>query len=217
MRGRDALELFSGLQHHGSLSNSLGIAKRLDLDLSRRVMFMSTGMRQKLAISIVLGSDSPVVILDEPTANLDPTIRNEVVMLIREIHNGERTILLSSHIFSDIEGTCDEVAILKQGRVVGSADLHKLRQLHIVRGRASSVSVMQLADLSSPSFVEHSRICGTDVELQLSGSPAQWLGWLSAAGLEDLTIDNAGVRALYERFHAPSRPQTTSLISESPA
>ena len=217
MRGRDVLELFSGLQHHGSLSNSLGIAKRLELDLSRRVMFMSTGMRQKLAISIVLGSDAPVVILDEPTANLDPTIRSEVVMLIREIHHGQRTILLSSHIFSDIEGTCDEVAILKQGRVVASADLHKLRQLHLVRGRVATASAIHSMNLDSLNFVEYSRFDGTQVELQLSGSPAQWLGWLAATGLEDMTIDNAGVRALYERYHPPSRTQFTSMMIEAPS
>ena len=217
MRGRDALELFSGLQYYGSLANSFKIAKRLELDLSRRVMFMSTGMRQKLAISIVLGSDAPVVVLDEPTANLDPTIRSEVVMLIREIHNGQRTILLSSHIFSDIEGTCDEVAILKQGRVVGTTDLHKLRQLHIVRGRTVGDASILTADLTSLSFVEFSRFHGTHLELQLSGPPTQWLGWLASTGLEDLTIDNAGVRALYERFHAPSRPQSIPIMSGSPA
>ncbi len=172
MRGRDVLELFSGLQHHGSLDNSLKIAERLELDLTRRVMFMSTGMRQKLAISIVLGSNAPVVILDEPTANLDPTVRNEVVMLVREIHKGERTILLSSHIFSDIEGTCDEVAILKQGRVVGSADLHALRQLHIVRGQMSSPNDFEQADWATFDFVEHARFRGIEAELQLSGSPA---------------------------------------------
>lgn len=217
MRGRDVVDLFSGLQHHGSLSNSLQIAKRLELDLSRRVMFMSTGMRQKLAISIVLGSGAPLIILDEPTANLDPTIRSEVVMLIREIHSSERTILLSSHIFSDIEGTCDEVAILKQGRIVGTADLHQLRQLHIVRGRTSPTAPIQSADLKSLDFVEFSRFNGEQVELQLSGSPARWLGWLAALGLEAMTIDNAGVRALYERYHAPSRPQSTPLMIESPA
>jgi ABC-2 type transport system ATP-binding protein len=212
MRGRDALELFSGLQHHGSLNNSLAIAKRLELDLSRRVMFMSTGMRQKLAISIVLGSDAPVIILDEPTANLDPTVRSEVVALVREIHNRERTILLSSHIFSDIEGTCDEVAILKRGRVVGTADLHQLRQIHIVRGRFTSPALSDSTDFQSESFVEFSRINGRQLELQLSGPPTHWLGWLSAIGLEDMTIDNAGVRALYERFHAPSQVQSAAAM-----
>lgn len=215
MRGRDVLELFSGLQHFGSLSNSLEIASRLDLDLSRRVMFMSTGMRQKLAISIVLGSDAPVIVLDEPTANLDPTIRSEVVTLIREIHRGQRTILLSSHIFSDIEGTCDEVAILKEGRVVVTADLHKLRKLHIVRGRMSADASIQLANLDSLNFIEYSRIDGEQVELQLLGSPDNWLGWLSEIELDDMTIDNAGVRAVYERYHAPSRSKSTSLMIES--
>ncbi len=216
MRGRDVVDLFSGLQHHGSLRNSLAIANRLELDLSRRVMFMSTGMRQKLAISIVLGSNAPVVILDEPTANLDPTVRSEVVRLIGEIHNGERTILLSSHIFSDIEGTCDEVAILKQGRVVGTADLHQLRQIHIVRGRLSSVTTIDPSELEMLSFVEFSRFSGTQVELQLSGSPGEWLSWLATTGLEDMTIDNAGVRALYERYHAPSQLPSSPLMIESP-
>jgi len=217
MRGRDIVELFSGLQHHGSLNRSLRIADRLELDLSRRVMFMSTGMRQKLAISIVLGSGAPVVILDEPTANLDPTVRSEVVALIREVHSTERTILLSSHIFSDIEGTCDEVAILKQGRVVGTADLRKLRQLHIVRGRAASHCPLLAKDAKSPGFVEFLRSEGTQVELQLSGSPIQWLSWLQSTGLEDMTIDNAGVRALYERYHAPSTPHPISLMNEASA
>lgn len=216
MRGRDVVELFSGLQHHGSLSKSLAIANRLELDLSRRVMFMSTGMRQKLAIAIVLGSESPVIILDEPTANLDPTIRSEVVQLIGEIHNGERTILLSSHIFSDIEGTCDEVAILKQGRVVCTADLHQLRQLHIVRGRLASNNIVDTAELKSLSFVEFSRLNGDAVELHLSGTPTEWLGWLAATGLKEMTIDNAGVRALYERYHAPGQQNAMPSTIGSP-
>ena len=217
MRGQAVLELFSGLQHHGSLKQSLSIAERLELDLSRRVMFMSTGMRQKLAIAIVLGSRAPVVILDEPTANLDPTVRSEVVALIRESRCDERTIVLSSHIFSDIEGSCDEVAILKQGRVVCTADLHELKQLHIVRATTKHSSNLHAQDLKSLNFVEHFRISGQQVELQLSGSPNDWLKWLSTAGLHNIAIDHSGVQALYERFHPPTAAQQSSFISQSPA
>ncbi len=204
LRGRDVIDLFSGLQAAGSSTRSLEIAQRLDLDLSRRVMFMSTGMRQKLAISIVLGSKAPVVILDEPTANLDPTVRSEVVALVREARSEERTIVLSSHIFSDIEETCDEVAILKQGQVVGGAKLKLLRQLHIVRGRVAAGVVLNDWDASHQSFIEFVQQIGRQVTLQLSGAPPAWMGWLAELGLEEMRIDNAGVRALYERYHAPT-------------
>ncbi len=204
MRGRDVIALFSGLQASGSTPRSLTIAKRLDLDLSRRVMFMSTGMRQKLAISLVLGSKAPVVILDEPTANLDPTVRREVVTLVREARGEDRTIVLSSHIFSDIEETCDEVAILKQGRVVGGANLNALRQLHIVRGRVVDGEMLAQRELSNLSFIEFFSQVGGQVTLQLSGPPQAWLAWLDELGLDQMSIDNAGVRALYERFHAPN-------------
>ncbi len=204
MRGRAVLELFSGLQHFGSVERSMAIAKRLELDLSRRVMFMSTGMRQKLAIAIVMGSLAPVIILDEPTANLDPTVRSEVIALIRESRSAERTLLLSSHIFSDIEGSCDEVAILKQGRVVCTADLHQLKQLHTVHARFDSLANFRTSELDSLNFVEHFRIDGSLVELQLSGAPTGWFDWLTKSNLRDITIDHSGVQALYERFHPPS-------------
>ncbi len=221
MRGRAVLELFSGLQHYGSAERSALIAKRLELDLSRRVMFMSTGMRQKLAIAIVMGSLAPVIILDEPTANLDPTVRSEVIALIRESRSAERTLVLSSHIFSDIEGSCDEVAILKQGRVVCTADLHKLKQLHTVHARLESAANFQASEMNALNFVEHFRIDGSLVELQLSGSPTSWFDWLTKSNLCDITIDHSGVQALYERYHPPSAWQrdasatATSLLPNS--
>ena len=61
MTGRSVIRLFSGLHPLGNMDNALTIAKRLDLDISRRVMFMSTGMRQKLALSIVMGCEAPVL------------------------------------------------------------------------------------------------------------------------------------------------------------
>ena len=217
MRGRAVLELFSGLQHFGSVQRSLAIADRLELDLSRRVMFMSTGMRQKLAIAIVLGSQAPVIILDEPTANLDPTVRSEVIALVRESRSSERTIVLSSHIFSDIEGSCDEVAILKQGRVVCTADLHQLKQLHTIHARFESAGSIanniDVGQLQKQAFVEHVRVDGPNLELQLSGPPSGWMDWLSKSGLQDVTIDHSGVQALYERFHPPSASSPTSLES----
>lgn len=206
MRGEQVLKLFSGLQAYGSYSACRRVAERLELDLTRRVMFMSTGMRQKLALSVVLGSEAPLIILDEPTANVDPTVRNEILSLVLEARARSRTVVMSSHIFSDIEDVCDEVAILQAGQLVARENLKQLRQMHIVRGRI--LAHIEREVLSGPKFVRFVDISDSNVELHLAGEPQEWLPWLSGLQLDNLRIDSAGVRAVYERFH---RPITSTL------
>lgn len=209
MRGRNVLLLLSGLHPRGSSTHSLKIAQRLDLDLSRRVMFMSTGMRQKLAIAIVLGCQAPVVILDEPTANLDPTVRSEVIDLVKETRNQGRTVILSSHIFSDVDDACDSVAILRNGRLVANQSMSALGQLHIVSGRLPSTAVLrQILEGERPEFVAYLRELPDDthahsraIEMQLAGPANTWLDWLQHLGMDDLQIDKAGIRAIYQRHH----------------
>ncbi len=133
MRGAAALKLFSEMHPRGNLKASIRIAERLGLDMSRMVGFMSTGMRQKLAIAIVLGIDADLVILDEPTANLDPSVRAEVLSLVKEKHQAGATVVFSSHLLDEIEELCDHAAIIKAGRVIRSVDLHELRKTYEVQ------------------------------------------------------------------------------------
>lgn len=134
MSGRQLLRMMSELHPRGSNPQALEVATRLELDLSRRVMFMSTGMRQKLALALALGNQAPVVILDEPTANLDPNVRGQVLELVREVRSSGRTVLLSSHIFSDIDETCDQVAILRNGRIAAVHAMPEVENAHWIRG-----------------------------------------------------------------------------------
>ena len=118
MRGTGVLRFFADMQADGDFARSVEVANRLELDLRRFVGFMSTGMRQKLAIAAVMGSRAPLLILDEPTANLDPTIRGNVLEMILEARREGRTVILSSHVMSEIEDVCDSVAFLRRGRLV---------------------------------------------------------------------------------------------------
>ncbi len=218
MRGIDLLRMFSGLHPHGSLDNSIAVAERLDLELSRRVMFMSTGMRQKLAIAIVLGCRAPVIVLDEPTANLDPNVRREVIELVREIRDQGRTVVLSSHIFSDIDDVCDRVAILREGRVVAEQEMSQLQQMHIVTGRLSNaehVAAIQSQFAEQP-FVDFWEVSSLDrhirLEVHLSDVPQLWLSLLAGAEIEGMQIERAGIRAIYQRHHrALEAPQVNIL------
>jgi ABC-type multidrug transport system ATPase subunit len=124
MKGRQVAELFAGLRGQPNASKATRIAKSLDLDLSRRVGLMSTGMKQKLALAVTLGSEAPLIILDEPTANLDPEVRRETLRLVMQTRDAGSTVLLSSHLFSDIDGTCDEVAVLRAGQIIARDQLN---------------------------------------------------------------------------------------------
>lgn len=213
MRGRELLRLFSGLHPHGSWTASLGVAERLELDLTRRVMFMSTGMRQKLALAIVLGCQAPLIVLDEPTANLDPDMRSTVVDLILQARSGGQTVLLSSHIFSDIDQTCDLVAILRQGRIVAHCDVAELQDSHRISGvpplepRPSEQDWQaKIAAQPLASLFRWERETPTvpRITFQLSGPPPEWFGWLAGLKLEDLRIERGGVQAIYEMHHRES-------------
>lgn len=217
MTGAGVLRLFGGLHPCSSLDGSIEVAERLGLDLSRRVMFMSTGMRQKLAISLVLSSTAPLIILDEPTANLDPTIRSIVLELVREVREEGRTVVLSSHIFSDIDETCDEVAVLRGGRIVTQVPMSEIAKSHIVTGVISPklVEPLQAACAVVPFVMD----CGVQtlgddtqglagdvrqsrVELQLNGDPSEWLNWLAERSIQDMEIERAGIASLYRRYHS---------------
>lgn len=201
MTGRGVLEIFGGLSPHGDYRRSLEVARRLDLDIKRRVMFMSTGMRQKLALAIVLGSQAPLLILDEPTANLDPNVREEVIAMVREIRDAKRTVVMSSHIFSDIEDTCDEVAILRAGHLVHHQSLSALSKLHVVEARWQAPDSALHEWTKGRDFVKYQSLNAGKLELHLSGRAQAWLGWLAELPVEELRIEHASVSLIYHRFH----------------
>ncbi len=114
--------LLSGLTKHSSTSG-LGEARY------RKLGTYSLGMKQlaKLAQAIVHGPQ--LIFLDEPTNGLDPPARNRMIELIREIReSGHATVLLSSHLLRDVEECCDEILILKDGRIAAQCDLEEERR-----------------------------------------------------------------------------------------
>ncbi len=217
MRGAELLRMFSGLHPHGAWPASLRVAEQLDLDLSRRVMFMSTGMRQKLALAIVLGCQAPLIVLDEPTANLDPNVRCVVVQLILQARDQGQTVLLSSHIFSDIDETCNTAAILRQGRIVARPSVGELQNSHRISGCPAALEILSeeqwkaridaqpLASLLhfEPQLTPSSKP-SPRIAFQLSGAPQDWFQWLDDLRLQDLRIERGGIRSVYELHHQGS-------------
>ena len=197
-RGMRLLEFFAKLHPLADLDRSLKIANRLELDLTRRVGFMSTGMRQKLALSIVLGVASPLLILDEPTANLDPSVRAAVLDFVREAQAEGRTVILSSHVLSEIEETCDRVAFLRQGHLVHQLYLDDLAQRHRIHLRASAKP--EPPEASEQSF-EVSCLGGDKYRIDTQGDLANCLPWLQSLNPRQLRIEPYGLASVYRGVH----------------
>ena len=197
MRGRDCIDFFSAIHPRGSKQLALAIAERLELDIGRRVGFMSTGMRQKLAIACVMSCQCRLMILDEPTANLDPTVRAEVLKLVLEANQRGTTVAFCSHVLSEIEENCGHAAILKRGQVVRNIDLSEVRLVHRVQALIpDSHSMVKVPDAVRVISLEANRI-----NLEMEGPLDNHLHWLCNSGLQSVQIDSIGLRSIYDSVH----------------
>ncbi|HEX3601930.1 MAG TPA: ABC transporter ATP-binding protein [Lacipirellulaceae bacterium] len=199
-RAKDVLTFFARLRGEREPTRAIRIAERLGLDLSRRVGQMSTGMRQKLALATTLAVDVPLLILDEPTSNLDPTARGTVLALIREARAASRTVMFSSHVLSEIEDVCDRVVILRTGQVV-----HDQMMSQILRGHRIRAKLTAPLPATSPQFASQlviTQMAGNQVTIDAPGDLAPLLGYLATLPLSDMQIEPIGLQAVYERFHS---------------
>ena len=199
MRGKSVLRFFSEVRPDGSYARAVQVAKRLDLDLDRWVGLMSTGMRQKLALAACLSIDAPLLIMDEPTANLDPTVRGEVIQLVAEAKAAGRTVIFCSHILSEIEEICDDVAIMRGGRIVHHQSIHALNRQHRLHCDLNGATGELPEHLAGVTFTRH----GNSLTIETEGKLDEILPWLARSGVRNIHVERIGLRAVYDRYHAP--------------
>ena len=121
LTGWQFLRMMQNLQHihnEDKLNSMLTLFELDDVTLQGETKRMSLGVKRKLAIVAAFMSDPDVLILDEPTSGLDPVMQENFIKFIHEEKSRGKTILLSSHIFSEIDSTCDRIAIIKDGKIV---------------------------------------------------------------------------------------------------
>ncbi|QDQ02813.1 ATP-binding cassette domain-containing protein [Lysinibacillus fusiformis] len=100
------------------MSYAESIIKKLQLDPTANLKRMSKGMKQKTAIVAALMADSDILIFDEPTTGLDPLMREVFINILNEQKEKGKTIFMSSHMFDEVEHTCDKVALIKDGKII---------------------------------------------------------------------------------------------------
>jgi len=200
MRGSEIVDFFTSVRRDGSKPRAIELAAgRFGLDLSRPVSSMSTGMRQKLALAVTLAVDTPLVILDEPTSNLDPTMRADVAALVGEAQAAGRTVIFSSHVISEVEQVCDRAVILRRGVLVHTQVIADLLRKH--RIRAHLTGPLPPLPESFHGQVKMESAGDGEVLIETPGELSGMLGWLATLPLAEVTIEPVGLRALYDQYH----------------
>ena len=212
MSCRETLRFFADVRRHegttyytppppamSAYERSLKLAERLELDLSRRVSQLSTGMKRKLALAGTLAAATPLVILDEPTSNLDVGVRGEVIAMVLEAREAGRTVMFSSHVISEVEQSCDRVVLLRKGRLVFEQVVADLRRQHRIQATLNGPLPAPPAELAGQLVIRHGP--NRQITIETPGELAPLLGWLSQLPLAEVQIEPFGLQAIYDRFH----------------
>jgi ABC-2 type transport system ATP-binding protein len=129
LTGGQTIEYFGNLRGGVDPAYRDAVIERLDLDPSRRFKEYSKGNKQKVGLVIAFQHRPELLILDEPTSGLDPLVQQAFYTLVGEAQAEGRTVFLSSHVLSEVERTCDRVAIVRDGRLVRTGRVDTLRDL----------------------------------------------------------------------------------------
>lgn len=149
LTGGEIIDLFMKLHGNGDTEKRDDLIKRFELDPKKKAKGYSKGNRQKVGLIAALSVDSDLYIFDEPTSGLDPLMEAIFQEEVEKIKNNGKSILLSSHILSEVERLADRVAIIRQGKIVESGTLDELR--HLTR---SAIMIETESDVGKLSKVE---------------------------------------------------------------
>ena len=127
LSGGECIDILVRLQGGGSARRRASLIDRFDLDPTKRTRNYSKGNRQKVALIAAFSKDADLLLLDEPTSGLDPLMEEVFQQCVREVKAEGRTVLLSSHILSEVEALCDRVTIIRSGKTVTTGTLDGLR------------------------------------------------------------------------------------------
>ena len=196
LTGGEAIDTLTRLRgHRAPASDRARLIEAFDLDPRRRAKAYSKGNRQKVALIAAFASEADLYILDEPTSGLDPLMESVFQAEIRRVAQRGATVLLSSHILSEVERLCDVVSIIRDGRIVESGSLDELRHLRhaVVAYRGPAPVGVPIVDVA----VDGERVRGS---VAPDDVPAV-LRWLGEAEAQAVTLTPPSLEELFLRHY----------------
>ncbi|NOS99076.1 MAG: ABC transporter ATP-binding protein [Phycisphaerales bacterium] len=200
LTGRQTVRTILHARRLSNCAEAERLAESLRLDLRTRVRHYSTGMKQKLGIVLALMHRPELLILDEPTAALDPLMQQVVYRELRAAAREGRSVLFSSHSLAEVESLCEHVVILRSGRVVAATSMESLKRR---AGRQVSVRLPPTAKMAPDrptEFVQEDFRNGL-LRGRWTGPASALLNWLAALSPEEVVIQPPNLEDVFLNFY----------------
>lgn len=199
LTGQQALDVLAGLRGDRDEPAERALIERFSLDPTKRIRSYSTGNRRKVLLVAGFAAPTELLILDEPTAGLDPLMEQIFQQCVEEAAAQGRTVLLSSHVLSEVERLCTAVTIIKDGRVVESGSLHELRHLAAVEitVHADRPTLQGLGAALPGARIDDGRL---SIAVDRAELP-QTLARVARSGATDVTVASASLEDLFLRHY----------------
>ena len=196
MKVKDILKLSADLRKRDCTAEAALLCERLQLDISRKAEELSFGNRKKVAIVCALQHKPELLVLDEPTGGLDPLMQKEFFEILRERNQEGASILLSSHVLSEIQRNCTRAAIIRDGRIIACDSVDALS-----RTNAKRITVHGDVDLDSLSGVRDRKALENSVSFLYSGDMNSLLRTLSSGQVYDLTVTEPDLEEVFLHYY----------------
>jgi ABC-2 type transport system ATP-binding protein len=201
LSGEQYLRFLANLRGQVDWQGVVSMAKRLDLDLGRRLSVLSHGNRQKVGIVQALMHQPEVVILDEPTTGLDPIIQREFLGLLRDVRDTGGTVFLSSHILSEVEAIADHVGIIRDGSLVVVESVERLKHRAVRRMDLTFAGEPPQGVLSAIAGVRELTISGSTAHLAVEGSTAELLAAAAPHRVEQIVTHEPDLEEIFLGYY----------------
>jgi ABC-2 type transport system ATP-binding protein len=203
LSGGETIDLLGRLRGGLDPGRRARLLERFELDPTKKGRAYSKGNRQKVALVAALASAVELLLLDEPTAGLDPLMEVAFRDCIADERRAGRTVLLSSHILGEVEAVCDRVSIIRDGRTVETGTLAELR--HLTRTGLAAELRAPVRELAGMAGVHDLRVDGLRIRCQVDADALDAaLRVLAQAGVQSLVCRPPTLEELFLRhYHAP--------------
>jgi ABC-2 type transport system ATP-binding protein len=206
--GMQFLKFIGEMRKTKDISLRDSLIDRLNIPASRKIRKMSKGMKQKLAIITAFMHDPAVYILDEPTSGLDPFIQNIFMEMIKEEKEKGKTIIMSSHIFEEVQKSCDRAGIIKEGHLVA---IENINSLNVMKNNSYLVSFANQEDIKK---IENScfpikKISDNKVEIQINSNYQDFFKLLSVCSITNLDKKQQTLEDIFMKYYG-----TTGKLNE---
>ncbi|MBS3815972.1 MAG: ABC transporter ATP-binding protein [Candidatus Thermoplasmatota archaeon] len=201
LKVKTVLNYLLSLSGTRSKEKMLDLAERFELDLEKKIKELSKGNRQKVGIVQAFMADQDLLILDEPTAGLDPLMQEEFYDLVREEKEKGKTIFMSSHILAEVEKICDRVAIIRDGTLQVVEHIEKLQDKV---GKVMNVEFREEIDPSAFDIegVKDIEREGSELEMIITHNIDEVIKEVSRHQIVNLNLETFSLDQLFLRFYS---------------